>query len=65
MSSVDDFMDGRSPQRIIAKYEGERDEDGKRHGKGKAVYEDGGEYEGQFSHGMRHGIGVYRFHDGQ
>merc|ERR1711998_606293 len=44
-------------------YEGDK-KDGDatlQHGKGKAVYKNADEYEGEYQEGKRHGKGIYRF----
>jgi len=44
-------------------YEGDK-KDGDatlQHGKGKAVYPNGDEYEGEYQEGKRHGTGVYKW----
>ena len=43
-------------------YEGERNEGGQRHGKGKARLPNGDTYEGDYYNGYRHGLGRYVFH---
>lgn len=42
-------------------YEGDRNENGERHGKGKARLPNGDIYEGQYKHGYRNGYGKYVF----
>lgn len=42
-------------------YEGDRNENGERHGKGKARLPNGDVYEGQYKHGYRNGYGKYVF----
>lgn len=44
----------------LGEYEGERNEDEERHGKGKATLPNGDVYEGQYVHGKRHGQGTYK-----
>ncbi|XP_043852376.1 radial spoke head 1 homolog [Dromiciops gliroides] len=48
----------------LGEYEGERNEEGERHGFGKAILPNGDKYEGQYEHGKRHGQGTYRFKNG-
>lgn len=45
-------------------YEGDLDSDGKRTGKGKMAYDDGGSYDGYFLDDKFHKTGVYKWHDG-
>lgn len=42
-------------------YEGERNDHGERHGKGKARLPNGDSYEGEYQNGYRHGFGKYVF----
>lgn len=42
-------------------YEGDRNEQGERHGKGKARLPNADIYEGEYRHGYRHGFGKYVF----
>jgi len=44
----------------LGEYEGERNEDEQRHGKGKATLPNGDVYEGQYVNGKRHGEGTYK-----
>nr|XP_020848612.1 radial spoke head 1 homolog isoform X2 [Phascolarctos cinereus] len=48
----------------LGEYEGERNEQGERHGTGKATLPNGDTYEGQYEHGKRHGQGTYKFKNG-
>ena len=43
------------------KYEGERNENGERHGFGRAQFTNGDMYEGQYENGKRNGVGKYTF----
>ncbi|XP_009996531.1 PREDICTED: radial spoke head 1 homolog [Chaetura pelagica] len=45
-------------------YEGERNEEGERHGRGRARLPNGDTYEGEYEHGLRSGQGTYRFKNG-
>ena len=45
-------------------YEGERDAQGHRHGRGKFTFADGAVYEGDWLHGLRHGVGEFKYKDG-
>lgn len=42
-------------QILIKEYDGERNDLGERHGKGKAVLPNGDIYEGNYANGQRHG----------
>ncbi|XP_029671376.1 radial spoke head 1 homolog [Formica exsecta] len=48
----------------IGVYEGERNENGERHGNGKALLPNGDLYVGQYRDGLRYGKGVYAFKNG-
>ncbi|XP_036602785.1 radial spoke head 1 homolog [Trichosurus vulpecula] len=48
----------------LGEYEGERNEEGERHGYGKAILPNGDIYEGQYEHGKRQGQGTYKFKNG-
>lgn len=45
-------------------YDGQISSDGKFHGHGKIVYENGESYDGEWHAGQRHGTGTYRYSDG-
>lgn len=45
-------------------YEGERNEKGDRHGRGKALLPNGDMYVGQYCKGLRHARGLYVFKNG-
>ncbi|XP_018051360.1 PREDICTED: radial spoke head 1 homolog isoform X1 [Atta colombica] len=45
-------------------YEGERNENGERHGNGKTLLSNGDMYVGQYRNGFRHGKGIYVFKNG-
>ena len=45
-------------------YTGDRNNEGERHGFGKAILPNGDTYEGEYDHGKRHGYGTYRFKNG-
>ena len=53
-----------SIERTEEKYEGEYNEEGKRHGKGKYTYANGNVYEGDFQDGKRHGKGKFTYASG-
>ena len=44
----------------LGEYEGDRNEEEERHGKGKAKLPNGDVYEEEYSHGKRHGQGTYK-----
>lgn len=46
---------------FIQEYVGERSEDGKRHGFGRAILPNRDQYEGKYRDGLRHGAGCYVF----
>ncbi|KAG2457373.1 radial spoke head 1 homolog [Polypterus senegalus] len=48
----------------LGEYEGERNDDGERHGHGKAILPNRDTYEGQYENGKRNGQGKYRFTNG-
>lgn len=52
--------DGDEHHLTFGSYEGERNENEERHGKGKAILPNGDVYEGEYVNGKRHGHGVYR-----
>lgn len=60
--SVDNEDEGLSD--TIGTYEGERNEIGKRHGKGFALLSNGDQYNGEYRNGFRHGNGIYIFKKG-
>lgn len=45
-------------------YEGERNENGERHGNGKTLLPNGDMYIGQYCNGLRYGKGIYVFKNG-
>ncbi|NXX79449.1 RSPH1 protein, partial [Urocolius indicus] len=45
-------------------YDGERNPEGERHGRGKAKLPNGDIYNGEYEHGLRSGQGTYRFKNG-
>ncbi|XP_051847144.1 radial spoke head 1 homolog [Antechinus flavipes] len=51
-------------ENYLGEYEGERNEAGERHGKGKAMLPNGDVYDGLYEFGKRHGQGTYRFKSG-
>ncbi|XP_062861724.1 radial spoke head 1 homolog [Trichomycterus rosablanca] len=57
----EDFED---EQGYLGEYEGERNEEGERHGEGKAVLPNGDTYQGMYKQGKRCGEGTYRFKNG-
>lgn len=48
----------------VGEYEGERNEQGERHGNGKAILPNGDTYEGSYENNKRNGMGTYRFKNG-
>jgi len=61
MSDADsqEFDDENGP--YLGEYEGDRNDEGERHGDGKAVLPNGDRYVGSYEHGLRHGKGTYYF----
>lgn len=57
-SSEEESVDDGVP--YLGEYEGERNESEERHGKGRAKLPNGDVFEGEYSHGRRHGMGIYR-----
>uniref|UniRef100_A0A8C0C1P0 Radial spoke head 1 homolog n=1 Tax=Buteo japonicus TaxID=224669 RepID=A0A8C0C1P0_9AVES len=51
-------------QDLIKEYDGERNSEGERHGRGKARLPNGDMYDGEYEHGFRSGQGTYRFRNG-
>ncbi|XP_060784752.1 radial spoke head 1 homolog isoform X2 [Neoarius graeffei] len=51
-------------QPFHGEYEGDRNEEGERHGTGRAVLSNGDIYQGLYEHGKRSGQGTYRFKNG-
>lgn len=45
-------------------YEGETNDEGKRHGKGKCVWQDKSEYDGNWDEDVREGLGVFKYENG-
>ena len=58
-SNGSEFEDEAGP--YLGEYEGDRNEEGERHGQGKAILPNGDKYEGSYEHGLRHGKGTYFF----
>ncbi|XP_075628948.1 radial spoke head 1 homolog [Balearica regulorum gibbericeps] len=48
----------------LGEYDGERNSEGERHGRGKARLPNGDTYDGEYEHGFRSGWGTYRFRSG-
>ena len=57
--SDEEFSDLETPTPYF--YEGERNDQGERHGKGRARLPNGDSYEGEYQNGYRHGFGKYVF----
>jgi radial spoke head protein 1 len=51
-------------RQFIGVYEGTRNEEKKRHGKGKNTFSNGDVYEGEYVDGKRHGNGTYTWKAG-
>ena len=47
-----------------SKYEGETNEKGEKHGKGKFTFIDGSQYDGSWENNQKHGYGVFTKKDG-
>ncbi|KAK5644208.1 hypothetical protein RI129_008053 [Pyrocoelia pectoralis] len=60
----EDENQGEAEVYPYGEYEGERDENLDRHGWGSALLPNGDIYEGNYSHGLRMGKGVYYFRNG-
>lgn len=56
--SIDGFGDKKDE---IGSYEGDRNEDGERHGHGLSRFPNGDSYEGEYTNGKRNGNGDYKF----
>ena len=66
MSDGSDYeLDDALKEGDIGIYEGDRNEQGERHGHGKCHFPNGDVYEGEYIHGRRNGYGVYRFKSGR
>jgi len=61
MSDVDSNYDEDEAGPYLGVYNGQRNEEGERHGEGKATLPNGDNYEGSYEHGLRHGFGTYKF----
>jgi hypothetical protein len=46
-------------------YIGDLDDEGKRQGKGKMIFDEGGSYEGEFKDNKFHGFGIYKWYDNE
>ncbi|KAI9209473.1 uncharacterized protein BJ171DRAFT_487114 [Polychytrium aggregatum] len=64
MSDVDSELDAKEEGPTIGVYEGERNEQTERHGKGKNQFPNGDIYEGLYGNGKRNGYGTYRWKSG-
>ena len=60
MSSDEESVENEGDEVYLGEYEGDRNEEEERHGKGKAKLPNGDIYEGEYSHGKRHGQGTYK-----
>ena len=59
--SDDEFITSGDYLKGPGEYDGDRNEEGERHGNGKATYSNGDKYTGQFEKGKRSGTGTYHF----
>ena len=64
--SDESFLGDQSQQELVdlGRYEGELNENGERHGFGRAILPDGNTYEGNYENGKRNGFGIYKFKSG-
>ena len=60
-SDEEEYVTSGDVLKECLKYEGDRNELGERHGFGKATYDNGEYYEGEYKEGMRNGQGKYKF----
>ena len=56
--SIEGFADGEND---LGHYEGERNEEGERHGTGTSHFPNGDVYQGEYNCGKRNGTGKYKF----
>ncbi|XP_020278420.1 uncharacterized protein LOC109852047 isoform X3 [Pseudomyrmex gracilis] len=54
----------KQPVDSLGVYEGERNDNGERHGSGKTLLPNGDVYVGEYRNGFRHGVGTYVFGNG-
>lgn len=59
-----DSLDGDDAAARVGVYSGARNEQGQRHGYGKATLRNNNEYVGEYRNGERHGFGKYKFENG-
>ncbi|XP_053912164.1 radial spoke head 1 homolog isoform X2 [Cuculus canorus] len=64
MSDLSSEEESEEPEDTLGEYEGERNPEGERHGRGKARLPNGDTYDGEYEHGLRSGQGTYRFRNG-
>lgn len=64
MSDADSEADLKEEGPSIGVYEGERNEVGERHGKGKNTFPNGDLFEGTYANGKRNGYGIYKWKSG-
>ncbi|EDV25659.1 Radial spoke head 1-like protein [Trichoplax sp. H2] len=64
MSDISEEYEEEDQGPNLGEYDGERNDDGERHGFGKAILPNGDTYEGYYEHGKRFGQGTYRFKSG-
>lgn len=60
MYSDSDEEEGEEGSHVaLGDYQGERNDEGQRHGYGAATLPNGDKYEGYYAYGKRHGEGIY------
>ncbi|NWV01494.1 RSPH1 protein, partial [Upupa epops] len=64
MSDLSSEENDEEEEAGIGEYDGERNAEGERHGRGKARLPNGDTYDGEYEHGLRNGQGTYRFKNG-
>ncbi|XP_015738736.1 radial spoke head 1 homolog isoform X1 [Coturnix japonica] len=64
MSEQSDEEGEEEAEPYLGEYDGDRNNEGERHGHGKAVLPNGDKYEGEYEHNLRNGQGTYRFKSG-
>ncbi|NXU54512.1 RSPH1 protein, partial [Turnix velox] len=64
MSDLSSEEEPEEAEANLGEYDGERNAEGERHGRGKALLPNGDIYDGEYEHGLRNGQGTYRFENG-
>ncbi|XP_074458843.1 radial spoke head 1 homolog [Larus michahellis] len=64
MSDLSSEEEAEEAEADLGEYDGERNSEGERHGRGKAFLPNGDIYDGEYEHGFRSGQGTYRFRNG-